>query len=306
MITIGQTPELILKKLVSTKKAQIGEVVSYTLVLSNTGGAAATNVVVQDSLSSAVVLLPASVAASAGSFVAGVPGKWTLGNLPAGATATLTYSVSVLAEGVIYNTARLIGIPDSETTVCVTVPIKVCQGTAFQIGLTAPGGYNSYQWYRNGTAIPLATGSSYTATQTGEYTVESSNVQCPSTSCCPLIIELDSVPAFTVVPTSPTCEGGQPRNDGRLTVLGLGLNPGQYRYAITEGSSFTAVNPALSAVPADGSLATNLTGDRTYTVRMYNQLGCYRDVSLTLTTNCSCPPAICVPVTVKKIRASRP
>jgi hypothetical protein len=37
--------------------------------------------------------------------------------------------------------------------------------------LTAPAGYNSYQWYRNDTAIVWATTASYTTTQSGNYYV---------------------------------------------------------------------------------------------------------------------------------------
>jgi uncharacterized repeat protein (TIGR01451 family) len=190
------TPKLDLTKLVSKSKAQLGEVISYTLLLTNTGNGPATNVVVRDSISSTVLILPGSVLTSTGTFSISSPvNVWTIASLPAGATATLAFSGSLTAAGIHYNTAT---IPGDTNTVCTTVPIKVCQGSDFAFQLNAPTQYSNYQWYRNGTAIPLATGSSYTATQVGDYTVQRINGQCPGGTCCPVIIEADSVALFTV------------------------------------------------------------------------------------------------------------
>ena len=254
--------------------------------------------VIRDSISGSQVIVPGSVATSVGSFSLGSPvSRWAIASLPAGVTATLTFSASLTGEGIVYNTATL---PGDTNTVCTTVPVKVCKEDMILLQLNAPAGYSTYQWLRNGTAIALATGSSYTATEVGEYSVRLNQGQCPSGSCCPVIIELDSVPVFTVMAQTPSCVGGQPRNDGRLTVMGLGKMVSQYRYAIAEGSSFTVVNPVTAVVPSDGVLASNLIGDRTYTVRIYNGLGCYRDFIVQLITNCSCPADVCVPVIVKK------
>lgn len=63
---------------------------------------------------------------------------------------------------------------------CATIPITVIGTTTSVIPvisangniLTANSGMSAYQWYLNGTAIPGATSLTYTATQTGSYTVE--------------------------------------------------------------------------------------------------------------------------------------
>ena len=300
LIGVGQAPKLALTKAVSKTRAQLGDIISYTVTLANTGGVSATNVVVRDSLSAGIAVVPGSAMASVGSVTLGSPtSTWVIGNLPGGATATFIFSASVLTEGVVYNTAS---IPGNTTTVCTTIPVKFCKDDVIRLALTAPAGYASYQWYRNGVAIALATSQSYTATEVGDYSVQVNQGQCPSGSCCPAVIELDSIPVISLLPKSPSCVGGQPRNDGTLTVVGLGLNTAQYSYAISEGSSFTVTNPTLAVVPANGVIATNLVGDRTYTVRIYNGLGCYRDVTVQVVTNCQCPADSCVPVVIKKIR----
>ncbi|WP_177226032.1 hypothetical protein, partial [Arsenicibacter rosenii] len=113
-----------------------------------------------------------------------------------------------------------------------------------------PAGYVRYQWFRrSGTSqeVLVYDGevSSYTATAAGEYRVVVNDIQgkCPDLSCCPAIIEEDSIPAFTVLARSPTCVSNQPQANGTLTVMGLGMNVSGYRYALSEGSSFTVANP---------------------------------------------------------------
>lgn len=66
-----------------------------------------------------------------------------------------------------------------------------------------------YQWYNNGTAIPGATGTTYTATTSGNYTVVVTNSnQCSQTSN-PIAVTVNTVPN-TVTPSGSTtfCTGG--------------------------------------------------------------------------------------------------
>ena len=252
-----------------------------------------------------LAVVPGSASTSTGAYAAGVPvGLWTIPTLPVNGTATLTFSASVTMEGVVYNTAT---IPGDTATVCTSIPILVCKGSGYGILVSAPAGYTRYQWYRrSGTAqeMLVADGAvnSFTATEPGEYrvVVNSEPGKCPDLSCCPLIIEEDSIPQFTVSAKSPTCVGNQPQPTGSLTLLGLGQNPAQYTYAISEGSSFTLANPTKLAVPANGVVLSNLSESKTYTVRVFNQLGCYRDVTVTITVTCTCPEEACVPIVIKK------
>ncbi len=310
-VTVGQslTPILSLEKLVNKSKAQLGELLTYTIVLTNTGTGPANNVIVRDSVSMGLTILPASVTTTvANSFTLGDPiSIWNITTLPANSTAMIIFSASTTEEGVVYNKAM---IPGDTSSVCTSIPIKVCKGTNYAIELSAPAGYTRYQWFRrSGTSqeVMVYDGelSSYTATATGEYRVVVNDVQgkCPDLSCCPAIIEEDSIPVFTVMAKSPTCVSNQPQPNGTLTVTGLGNSLSNYSYAVSEGSSFTVANPTLLNLPQDGVVASGLIEAKTYTVRIYNQLGCYRDVTVTLTLNCACPPEICVPVIIKKTKA---
>ena len=300
---LATSPILNLDKTVSASRAQNGDVISYTVTVSNTGNAAGYSIVVNDVLSAGLTILPASVSSTAGSYSV-FSNQWSVGQLNAGAVATLTYSVSISADGVLYNTAT---IPGDTAKVCTTVPIKVCKDSGYQIRLNAPAGYSAYQWYFkpvSGVETKVYEGavSSYTATQAGEYrVVVNAQASCPDQSCCPIIIEEQEVPSFTVVATSPTCVAAQANTDGQLRVTGLGTNPGVYQYAISEGTSFTVTSPTLVAVPASGVVATGLAGNKSYTVRIYDALGCYRDQMVLLPDTCQCPPAVCVPITVKRV-----
>ncbi|WP_332368954.1 hypothetical protein [Spirosoma telluris] len=298
-LTCGSTPapSLDLTKQVDKRNAGLGEVVTYTLTVTNNGNGAATNVVVQEAMSAGLSLVPGSVVTSMGSYSPQTPvSLWTLTNLPAGATATLTFSASITQVGVVYNTAV---IPGDTATVCTTVPVKVCKGAAIQVALSAPAGYASYQWLRNGVAIAGATSYTYTATQLGEFTVQVNNGQCPNGACCPILVQEEEGINYTLASTAPTCNGSQPLANGSIMINGVGNT--SYRYAITLGTSFSTTNPATQPVPAGGLLASNLAGGQTYTIRVFNAAGCWQDQTVTIgVANCGCsvePPVVVCAIT---------
>ncbi|WP_218160689.1 SdrD B-like domain-containing protein [Arsenicibacter rosenii] len=300
---ISGAPILNLDKVVSASRAQVGDVISYTVMISNTGNAAGYSILVNDVLSSGLTILPASVSTNAGTYSV-FSNQWSVGQLNGGTVATLTYSVSITADGVLYNTASM---PGDTANVCTSVPIRVCKDSGYQIRLNAPAGYSLYQWYFkpvSGVETKVYEGAlgSYTATQAGEYRlVVNAQAACPDQSCCPIIIEEQEVTSFTVVPTAPTCAASQANADGQLRVTGLGATPGMYQYAVSEGTSFTVATPTLTAVPPNGVVATGLSGNKSYTVRIYDALGCYRDQTVLLPDTCQCPPAVCIPISVKRI-----
>lgn len=310
-----QTPVLTVTKLVSASRARLGDIISYTIVLANTGTGEATNIQVRDSVSYGLEILTASVMPSVGTYSPGSPvSVWVVPSLPANSTATFTFSASVTAEGVVYNKAS---VPGSTASACTTIPIRVCQGTDYAFQLNAPEGYARYQWFRRATPTSAETVvydgtlSSFTVTQAGEYRVVVNDVQgqCPDLSCCPFVIEEDSIPQFTVMAQSPSCVNTQPQGNGSLTIMGLGADPTQFTYQVSAGATFTpatALPSVAASVPANGIILSNLNTTQTYTVRVYNQQGCFRDVTVTLSVNCACPPQVCVPVSIRRVRVVNP
>lgn len=82
---------------------------------------------------------------------------------------------------------------DDYALACVSVPIKICEARKDTVIITAPEGYTSYQWFRNGVKINGATASTLEVGQAGEYSVEVSSQGCPAKNCCPAYVINDCV-----------------------------------------------------------------------------------------------------------------
>ena len=305
-----------LDKQVSLSKAQVGDVLVYTIRLGNSSSIAASNIVVDDVLGVGAKYIPNSATVTAGSFTPGMQGgTWAITSVPGNTTLTLTFSASITNDGVIYNTAT---IPGKVAKVCTSVPILVCKGAPIAMQIDAPTGYTRYHWYLttvDGTTLVsdvmsnssnTATANSYTATRPGEYQVvvdEGISGSCPDLSCCPVIIEDTRVPLFTATTKAPSCTGNTPQATGEITLAGLGANPTSYTFRISPGSSFNAnTAPAAQSVPTSGPVATSLAAG-TYTVRVTDSMGCFRDAAVTLIANCGCKPGICMPVLIAKTKS---
>ncbi|MCX6218567.1 SdrD B-like domain-containing protein [Spirosoma sp.] len=189
-------PKLVLEKTVDRSRAQIGDVLTYKLIIRNIGTGAANDVVVLDSLDSGVQYMAGSAQASSGSFATtNFGGRWTIPVVTAGSSATLTLSVRVMTGGVIYNVAS---IPGDIKRVCTTIPMELCAGE--QIMATAPGGRTDLKWYRNGVLV--GSGAQLVITEPGMYTVQTITGTCPNNQCCPLeiIASTNCCPAKICVP----------------------------------------------------------------------------------------------------------
>jgi trimeric autotransporter adhesin len=296
-------------------RGEIGGTISYTVNVVNSGPESITSLVISDTYTAGITIIPSSISTSHGSYTPGLTGgDWAIANLAPGATATLTYSASILAEGVVYNTAFT---STTSVQVCSSIPFKVCKGESFAIALTVPSGFNRYQWYltppgtNSRTLVADGTLASFTATLPGIYEVvvnEGLANQCAQGTCCPIIIEEIEVPSYTAVGTAPTCQGTTPQANGKITLTGLGADPTRYSYQVSPGSTFSVMQATPGSaipVPANGVVATNLS-EGTYTVRVYalinGEVACSRDFTVTLTANCTCPEEVCVPITIRKIR----
>ncbi len=140
-------------------------------------------------------------------------------------STSITAVVGSGSTGVI-NVTTPAGTAQAAGFTFVPVPtISVTGNTTFQSGgnvvLTAspaPSGVYSYQWQRDSYAIPGATSSSYTATESGNYTVVLSCLNITQTSTQSVkVTSVFALPAnnFNLSITSATCKG---TSDGSVTI----------------------------------------------------------------------------------------
>ena len=309
--TGGGSSLLTIDKRVSNSVAAIGSVLTYTIVVANVGTAAAANVLVTDSGSAGLRYIANSATSRAGiTFVQGNPfSTWTVDALAAGQSVTLTFQAIADSAGILYNKAS---IPGDTVSVCTSVPYRVCAGESYQFNLTAPTGRSSYHWFRtfNGVTTELTsfTTNVLQVTAAGSYSLAAGNaaISCPGSSCCPFIVEEDSVPTFAARTIPVTCTGATPPTNGQIVLSNLRSG---YTYQYSLGATFNAtasLSGAARTIPTNGIIATNLANPTTaqaYTIRVYNATGCHTDMTVTLIpTVCGCPADVCVPFVISQNR----
>ncbi len=303
---------VLLTKQVSRSRAEVGDVVSYTVTLQNTGPGSATALNVSDLYSAGVSPVPGSFSVTPGTSFSATAGggTWTVASLPASSTVTLLYSASLTQEGIHYNTATL---GNQTATACTTIPFRVCASEPFEFLLRAPTSttHATYQWSRNGQPITGATSSTLTVTDVGEYLVTAQSEQgCLNGSCCPFVIEALPAPSLTALAVAATCTGITPQANAYLRLAGNSMNATGFN--ITAGSNFTAAAPLFASTQSLASITNGvllaglanpaLATGQVYTIRVYTVDGCFTDTLVTLPqTVCPCPVGICVPFMVRKV-----
>jgi uncharacterized repeat protein (TIGR01451 family) len=98
------TADLRVTKLARPSQAVVGQLVTFTIVVTSVGPDVATNVVLTDHLPAGLRFVSAQTAQ--GNYDS-TTGAWTIGTLDAGASATLRITARVRAAGTIRNTAQV-------------------------------------------------------------------------------------------------------------------------------------------------------------------------------------------------------
>ncbi|MBC7569874.1 MAG: DUF11 domain-containing protein, partial [Spirosoma sp.] len=212
------TIDLSLSKAISNQNPAIGDVVTYTVTVTNAPGTTtATGVTVTDQIAAdGATYVPNSATTSAGTFASVssaslVTGTWTIPSIAPGASVTLVFKVTVKARGVWFNTAEVtkadqtdvnstpnngVVTEDDFQAVCFALPIFFYQGDEYTVAI--PNGFDRIEWTRDGVPISSSTVSSSLATvnsdnsltikSVGTYAFTTYKNNCPSTNCCNIIM----------------------------------------------------------------------------------------------------------------------
>nr|ARK11340.1 hypothetical protein A6C57_14000 [Fibrella sp. ES10-3-2-2] len=161
-----------LEKTISNAAPALGEVVTYTVAVTNMGSATATSVVVSESMTPGLSTYLSSTA-SVGGFTfstASSTGSWTVGSVNPGQTVTLQISVRVDGEGVAFNSAEIASMDGTDTNsipgngslveddydnACFSVPLTWYAGDEYIVD--KPTGFTAVTWFVNGNPISAST-----------------------------------------------------------------------------------------------------------------------------------------------------
>ncbi len=215
--------DLALIKTVNQKKSIIGDLITYTISLTNQSTNLATGVSVKDYMPAGVLFK--TYATSTGTYNSST-GIWTVGNLAGQQTINLMITVQAVAQGTFFNVAEVMTcdqvdkdskpgntyttgnttnpiLEDDNASACFYVPIEICSGSGDEYDITVPTGYEGIQWYKNGTVISGATASTLRVNSVGTYTFTTLVGSCPAGGCCPAeFVSVDCCKPNVCVPYS--------------------------------------------------------------------------------------------------------
>ena len=203
--------DLELKKvLIGDCKKQIGDTVTFQIVLSNVGDrlSVADSVFVADTLVNNLTFI--SAITTSGNFN-NTTHLWGPLKLAGGKSDTLTIKAKINANngfegGAIVNTAEVksykgididskpgngVRTEDDFGLALASVPTKICPQRGDTLIIAAPPGYTKYQWFMGNMKIEGATKATLEVAAAGEYRVEVELNGCPSQNCCPAIVTED-------------------------------------------------------------------------------------------------------------------
>lgn len=151
------------------------------------------------------------------------------------ATAAGTYSVLVTnADGCSVNSGTRTVIVNPLPPVDITPggPMTVCAGGT--VSLSAAAGAYTYQWYRNGAAIPGATNMAYIATATGGYRVRVFNTATGCSALTGADSAVNILPLMTAMSLTPSsfCWGGNATLSTNVSYMGSALLYRWYRNGV--------------------------------------------------------------------------
>jgi len=172
---------------------EVGETMNFTLTLTNNGPTMATDVEI-------LVQFPtnATLGAFSGDFT---DNSWTVSSLNALNSVELMGALQITAEGIGFLEAEIVeaspfdynSTPGNGNTAendyasaCYVIPMMICPGQS--VALSAPSGYDDYEWYQNGDLVS-SNENEFIAFESGEYVYQCSDDNgCLIETPCPFIV----------------------------------------------------------------------------------------------------------------------
>lgn len=219
---LADNSQLELIQAVDNHNPQIDETVTFTTIISNKGGRAATAVDIQTLISSSLKVV--YFYADKGAFDSN-GGIWSIGNVNGGENIKLVVKAKVLQQGLSYLTSYIWRQNGTERDIkartatdggddygvsCVSVPISLKKGENYKVTLKK---YNGVKWYYknlssgvyeeiNKSTPPdiavINSDSSLSVLKGGEYTFSKLVGTCNVGSCCPILVEGCTGPKIVV------------------------------------------------------------------------------------------------------------
>jgi uncharacterized repeat protein (TIGR01451 family) len=219
---LAEYSQLELIQAVDNHSPQVDEIVTFTTLILNKGGQAATSVDIQTLLSSSLKIV--YFYADKGIYETN-GGLWSVGTVDGGETIKLIVKAKVAQQGLSYLTSYIWKQNGKERDIkarnandgredygvsCVSVPISLKKGENYKVTLKK---YNGVKWYykntssgvyeeiNQSTALDIATinaDSSLSILRGGEYTFSKLVGSCNVGSCCPITVESCSGPKIII------------------------------------------------------------------------------------------------------------
>jgi large repetitive protein len=185
----------------------------------------------------------------------------------------------------------------------VPTSFSICEGEPFPTiqGIVENG--ITVDWYDKNGNLLKANSLTFQPTSFGEFFAEGRSLivnGCISTNRTKATGTKIEKPTFTLSFRPATCIGATAKSDAKITVENL--KDGD-RFAYSLGSIYTGNTTYDNAqpIPVNGDIATNLPNlTQTYTVRVFNRCGSFKDMTIQVTANeCQCEAPSCVPLQMK-------
>lgn len=162
--------------------------------------------------------------------------------------------------------------------------------------LLASGCSGEVRWYNSASSAVINVGNTYTTPILSESVLY--YVSCYVNGCesprSTVLAEIKGFPSVQIFGANPSCLGNIVQTNGEIYATKF---TDANQYSLNEGLTFQpAISSPIELIPSSGLLRNNLSiqTENSFTVRVFANNGCAKDLTVTLTNVCpSCPDNSC-------------